>query len=45
MSDLAYIVFCQNSTAVLNDEKDEEGEGDVEKDVELGDFFCCGWWS
>jgi len=45
MSDLAYIVFCQNSTAVLNDEKQEEGgEDEVEKDEELGDLFCCRWW-
>ena len=35
MSDLAYIVFCQNSTAVLNDEKEEEDE----KDEGLGDLF------
>ena len=42
MSDLAYIVFCQNSTAVLNDEKEEEArEEEVEKDEELGDLFCC----
>jgi hypothetical protein len=32
MSDLAYIVFCQNSTAVFRPEKEEDNEEEEDRD-------------